>query len=169
MIWFSALFLWNVFHGTSSAVLGFSQRSTFVTGGRRGRIITHVGTSSRQSNYGNNHPHNTLTMRDASASYWFQVGDTVEVVQDVLKAHGTINLRGKVGTVVTNLGKMRRGPDVLLCRTGGYGHGGARGISRVCHGGEGGWPSRSSRELVLSALLCRGRARQSQTTIRPSL
>jgi len=36
-------------------------------------------------------------MRDASASYWFQVGDSVEVVEDVLKAG--VNLRGRCGTV----------------------------------------------------------------------
>lgn len=36
-------------------------------------------------------------MRDASASYWFQVGDRVEVVEDVLKAG--VNLRGSCGTV----------------------------------------------------------------------
>jgi len=113
MIWFSALFLWNIiFHGTPlSAVLGFSQpRSTFVTGGRR--IITHVGSSSRtRSNHRNNHaPPNRLTMRDASASYWFQVGDTVEVVQDVLKAHGTVNLKGRVGIVVATWEKCNVDP-----------------------------------------------------------
>uniref|UniRef100_A0A7S4MK47 Uncharacterized protein n=1 Tax=Odontella aurita TaxID=265563 RepID=A0A7S4MK47_9STRA len=39
----------------------------------------------------------SLLMRDASSAYWFKVGDTVEVVEDVLKAG--INLKGRVGTV----------------------------------------------------------------------
>ena len=42
--------------------------------------------------------HNTLQMRDASASYWFQVGDRVKVVDDVYKAN--INLLGRQGKVV---------------------------------------------------------------------
>lgn len=37
-------------------------------------------------------------MRDASASYWFQVGDRVRVVEDVIKDRK--NLRGKQGRVV---------------------------------------------------------------------
>jgi hypothetical protein len=40
----------------------------------------------------------TLVMRDASASYWFSVGDKVRVVEDVPKAG--FNLRGRVGVVV---------------------------------------------------------------------
>lgn len=41
-----------------------------------------------------------MTMRDASASYWFQVGDRVRVVDDVPKAG--INLRNRVGNVVSS-------------------------------------------------------------------
>jgi hypothetical protein len=37
-------------------------------------------------------------MRDLSASYWFQVGDTVKVVDDVIKAGS--NLRERQGVVV---------------------------------------------------------------------
>lgn len=37
-------------------------------------------------------------MRDSSAAYWFSVGDTVEVVEDVRKADK--NLRGWKGRVV---------------------------------------------------------------------
>ena len=37
-------------------------------------------------------------MRDASASYWFKVGDTVKVVEDVMKAGSS--LRNRRGTVV---------------------------------------------------------------------
>jgi hypothetical protein len=37
------------------------------------------------------------TMRDRSASYWFQVGDSVEVLDDVMKAG--ITLRGRQGIV----------------------------------------------------------------------
>lgn len=37
-------------------------------------------------------------MRDASASYWFRVGDSVRVVDDVMKAG--YNLRNRVGVVV---------------------------------------------------------------------
>jgi hypothetical protein len=40
----------------------------------------------------------TLSMRDVSASYWFQVGDSVKVVDDVTKAG--INLRHRIGTVL---------------------------------------------------------------------
>ena len=38
-----------------------------------------------------------MEMRDASASYWFQVGDQVKVVEDVMKAGSSLrNRRGKV-------------------------------------------------------------------------
>lgn len=37
-------------------------------------------------------------MRDRSSANWFNVGDSVRVVDDVMKA-GT-NLRGRVGTVI---------------------------------------------------------------------
>lgn len=37
-------------------------------------------------------------MRDASAAYWFSVGDTVEVVEDVWKSQH-YNLRGRIGVV----------------------------------------------------------------------
>ena len=37
-------------------------------------------------------------MRDASASYWFRIGDRVQVMDDVVK--GGTNLRGICGTVV---------------------------------------------------------------------
>lgn len=40
----------------------------------------------------------TIAMRDVSASYWFSVGDSVKVVDDVTKAG--INLRHRVGKVV---------------------------------------------------------------------
>ena len=39
-----------------------------------------------------------MQMRDTSASYWFQVGDRVRVVEDVLKAG--VNLRGRCGRVL---------------------------------------------------------------------
>ena len=39
-----------------------------------------------------------LTMRDASASYWFKVGDSVKVVDDVSKSG--VNLRNRVGRVI---------------------------------------------------------------------
>lgn len=38
------------------------------------------------------------TMRDTSASYWFSVGDSVQVVEDVYKFQ--TNLRGKCGKVI---------------------------------------------------------------------
>ncbi|GKY95164.1 hypothetical protein MPSEU_000479900 [Mayamaea pseudoterrestris] len=38
-----------------------------------------------------------MIMRDISASYWFQVGDSVRVVEDVFKAEH--NLKGRVGIV----------------------------------------------------------------------
>ena len=40
----------------------------------------------------------SLTMRDRSASYWFQVGQGVQVVDDVTKAGS--NLRNRIGKVV---------------------------------------------------------------------
>lgn len=40
----------------------------------------------------------SVSMRDASASYWFRVGDRVRVVDDVPKAGA--NLRHRIGTVV---------------------------------------------------------------------
>ncbi|CAB9529723.1 expressed unknown protein [Seminavis robusta] len=42
---------------------------------------------------------NQLMMRDVSASYWFQVGDTVRVVADDVKKAG-VNLHNRMGTVV---------------------------------------------------------------------
>ena len=41
----------------------------------------------------------TISRRDASASYWFQLGDTVKVVADDVEKAGT-NLRDRVGTVI---------------------------------------------------------------------
>jgi len=41
--------------------------------------------------------HSLIVMRDASASYWFQVGDSVRVMEDVQKAG--VSLKGRVGTV----------------------------------------------------------------------
>jgi hypothetical protein len=38
-----------------------------------------------------------MAMRDMSASYWFQVGDRVRVVEDVYKSNA--NLKGRVGKV----------------------------------------------------------------------
>jgi hypothetical protein len=38
-----------------------------------------------------------LTMRDASCAYWFNVGDSVRVVDDVMKAGA--NLNGRTGTI----------------------------------------------------------------------
>lgn len=43
-------------------------------------------------------PKSSLTMRDVSASYWFQVGQSVRVVDDVTKAGS--NLRNCIGKVV---------------------------------------------------------------------
>lgn len=42
----------------------------------------------------------SMTMRDASASYWFREGDHVRVVDDVPKAG--VNLRNRVGKVVSD-------------------------------------------------------------------
>lgn len=42
--------------------------------------------------------HNTLIMRDASASYWFKVGDTVKVIDDVYKSQ--VNLKNRIGRVI---------------------------------------------------------------------
>jgi hypothetical protein len=39
-------------------------------------------------------------MRDRSSSYWFNVGDVVEVVADDVTKSGVGNLKGKVGTVI---------------------------------------------------------------------
>lgn len=39
----------------------------------------------------------TIAMRDVSASYWFNVGDAVRVVDDVIKAN--MNLKGRCGVV----------------------------------------------------------------------
>jgi hypothetical protein len=47
-------------------------------------------------------------MRDRSASYWFQIGDRVQVVEDVPKA-GT-NLRNRQGTVVETWEKCNVDP-----------------------------------------------------------
>lgn len=41
-----------------------------------------------------------LVMRDRSSSYWFNVGDVVEVVADDVTKSGVGNLKGKVGTVI---------------------------------------------------------------------
>jgi hypothetical protein len=43
-------------------------------------------------------PKNQLWMRDASASYWFEVGDSVKVVEDVYKSN--MNLKDRIGKVI---------------------------------------------------------------------
>jgi len=45
-------------------------------------------------------------MRDASVSYWFQVGQRVQVVAPVVKAN--VNLQGRIGTVVETWEKVGR-------------------------------------------------------------
>jgi hypothetical protein len=69
--------------------LAFTSRSTFV-GGRQLGVISTSGSGRLQSS--------RLTMRDHSASYLFEVGDTVKVVDDVIKAGS--NLRERQGVVV---------------------------------------------------------------------
>jgi hypothetical protein len=69
--------------------MAFTSRSTFV-GGRQLGVIFTSGSGRLQSS--------GLTMRDHSASYWFQVGDAVKVVEDVIKAGS--NLRERQGVVV---------------------------------------------------------------------
>jgi len=72
---------------------GFSLlRSSFTTSSKtviasRHNARRHVGS-----------PSFALVMRDASASYWFRVGDSVRVVDDILKAGS--NLKDRIGTVV---------------------------------------------------------------------
>ena len=44
------------------------------------------------------HTHTFVTMRDTSGAYWFSTGDSVRVVNDVMKAGAS--LKGRVGTVV---------------------------------------------------------------------
>jgi hypothetical protein len=50
----------------------------------------------------------TLMMRDMSASYWFNVGDQVKVVDDVLRAGS--NLKGMYGVVVETWSKCEVDP-----------------------------------------------------------
>jgi hypothetical protein len=54
----------------------------------------------------------TLVMRDKSASYWFQAGDTVRVVENVYMGGGKHreNLRGRVGTVLQTWEKCNVDP-----------------------------------------------------------
>ena len=50
-----------------------------------------------------NDPSSSWIMRDRSSSYWFSVGDAVQVVQDVICGGRTTtkqNLKGRIGTVV---------------------------------------------------------------------
>jgi hypothetical protein len=53
-------------------------------------------------------PKSSLTMRDHSASYWFQVGQSVRVVDDVTKAGS--NLRNRIGKVVETWEKCNVDP-----------------------------------------------------------
>ena len=63
------------------------------------RSISSFTGSTCWNQYNSNCNHNSaMTMRDSSASYWFRVGDTVRVTQDVYKANN-INLKNRVGTV----------------------------------------------------------------------
>ena len=73
----------------------FSVRFTFITS--RPLVLTGQHPESRHRHH---HQPSTslLVMRDASASYWFTVGNTVRVVEDVDKAG--VNLKGRTGKVV---------------------------------------------------------------------
>ena len=62
-------------------------RSTFVGEGWNKKSYSRTPSSSM-----------LLSMRDASASYWFSVGDQVRVTEDVTKAG--CNLRNRLGSVV---------------------------------------------------------------------
>lgn len=53
---------------------------------------------------------NSLQMRDASASYWFQVGDRVKVIEDVWKDHNTVNMKGWTGKVIATWEKCEVDP-----------------------------------------------------------
>jgi len=65
----------------------------FALGSTTNNINTKFEAHSTQ-----NYRRNELTMRDRSCSYWFSVGDTVQVIEDVLK--GPQNLKGRTGRVV---------------------------------------------------------------------
>jgi hypothetical protein len=99
MIHRHAVFLnWLLLTSSWMSSFAFTSRSTFVGSGKE-RLLYY--TSSRQQSFG-------LTMRDRSASYWFQVGDTVKVVDDVVKAGS--NLRERQGVVVQTWEKCEVDP-----------------------------------------------------------
>ena len=67
-------------------------RMVFIIPGSSFRSRTNFGTSTRTNK--------NLVMRDRSSSYWFNVGDTVQVVADDVIMSGIGNLQGFQGTVV---------------------------------------------------------------------
>jgi len=78
---------------------GFSLlQSSFTTSSKTVIASRHNADNARRHRRHVGSPSFALVMRDASASYWFRVGDSVRVVDDVLKAGS--NLNGRIGTVV---------------------------------------------------------------------
>jgi hypothetical protein len=79
---------------------GMTKQQAFWHSQRRIDQLGGISSSSSSST-------STLVMRDKSASYWFQAGDTVRVVENVYCMRGNqdgntnrVNLLGRVGTVV---------------------------------------------------------------------
>uniref|UniRef100_A0A7S2UIX4 Uncharacterized protein n=1 Tax=Attheya septentrionalis TaxID=420275 RepID=A0A7S2UIX4_9STRA len=62
-----------------------------------GRIKNHVSTWD-SSKLCSNRRGSSMQMRDRSSSYWFNVGESVRVVDDVMKAGS--NLKGREGVVI---------------------------------------------------------------------
>jgi hypothetical protein len=78
-------------------LLGQCSSFAFVSQRKSSLIFARTG---RLTSFGRRRPTRTtrLTMRDASSAYWFAKGDTVQVVQDVIKAN--YSLKDRTGTVV---------------------------------------------------------------------
>lgn len=75
----------------------FSAQSKFIGGQSRSALLptTIIARNDNAAATGMQ-----LIMRDASAAYWFRVGDLVKVTEDVFVKAGTMNLRGFCGNVV---------------------------------------------------------------------
>lgn len=73
----------------------FSARSTFAGGGLQRLRLQHAAACASSRIQSSSR---LLVMRDASASYWFEKGDAIKVVDDVIKAGE--NLRGRQGFVI---------------------------------------------------------------------
>ena len=67
-------------------------RMVFIVPNSSSRSKTNSGTTTTTNK--------NLVMRDRSSSYWFNVGDTVQVVADDIVKSGVGNLVGFQGTVV---------------------------------------------------------------------